>query len=301
MIISASRRTDIPAYYGEWFLNRLKEQYVLVRNPFNPSQVSRIYLREKEIDCIVFWTKNPLPFMKWLDKVNLPYYFLFTITGYGNDLERSIPAKTSVIDTFIKLSLMCGKERVIWRYDPIILTKKYNIDWHIRNFSCLAEQLHSYTTKCIFSFLHVYAKCKNILKNAGSLEITRNQKLMLAGEIAEKALSCHLDLESCATDIDLSAFGIKKGSCINRNIIENITGTGLMAGKDKYQRRDCGCIESIDIGAYNTCLGHCIYCYANTTYENSQKNHENHDPKSPLLTGRLFQSDRIYDRNTIGI
>ncbi len=297
MIISASRRTDIPAYYGEWFVNRLKEQYVLVRNPFNPSYVSRIYLKKDDIDCIVFWTKNPLPFTRWLKEIKLPYYFLFTITGYDKDLEKSIPPKESLIDAFIKLSVLFGRERVMWRYDPIILTRKYNINWHIRNFSYLAEQLHNYTTKCIFSYIHVYAKCKASLENAGSLEITDDQKLLLGREMGKTACSCGLELESCATGTDLSAFGIKKGSCIGQSAIENITGIHLNVKKDKSQRRFCGCVESIDIGAYDTCPAQCIYCYANSGYKTLIKNRENHDPESPLLTGRLSQNDRIHDRN----
>lgn len=299
MIISASRRTDIPAYYGEWFMNRLREQYVLVRNPFNPSHVSRINLKENEIDCIVFWTKNPLPFTQYLHNLDLPYYFLFTITGYDKDLEKSIPARETLIDTFISLSLLSGRERVIWRYDPVVISDKYNINWHIRNFSGLAEQLHSYTTKCIFSFLHVYSKCKACLTSAGISEISESQKIILGKEIGNIALSFHLELESCATETELSAFGINKGSCINRSVIENITGTCLALGKDKNQRRHCGCVKSIDIGAYHTCPGQCLYCYANSGYEKSRKNHEDHDPKSPLLTGRLLQSDRIYDRKEV--
>ena len=297
MIISASRRTDIPAYYGEWFMNRLREQYVLVRNPYNPSHISRISLNENEIDCIVFWTKNPLPFTKWLQKINLPYYFLFTITGYDKDLELSIPAKENLVNMFIDLSMLCGRDRVIWRYDPVVITNKYTTDWHIRNFSCLAEQLHSYTAKCIFSFLHVYSKCKASLESAGILEIIESQKIILGKELGKIALSFRLEMESCATETELSAFGIKKGSCINQLLIENMTGTSLKISKDKSQRRHCGCVESIDIGAYNTCPGHCLYCYANSGFEKSLKNHEDHDPKSPLLTGRLLHGDLIFDRN----
>ena len=297
MIISASRRTDIPAYYGEWFMNRLRENYVLVRNPFNPAYISRIRLIEKEIDCIVFWTKNPVPFIRWLPRIIVPYYFLFTITGYGRDLEKSIPEKEILVDSFIQLSSICGRERVIWRYDPVILTDNFTIEWHIRNFADLATQLHSYTGKCIFSFLHLYSKCKTSLKDTGSREITDNEKMLLSAEMAKIALSCHIELESCATETELSMFGIRNGSCINKKIIENITGFSLKTCKDKYQRKHCGCIESIDIGAYNTCPGHCLYCYANSGFDRVRRNIEDHDPKSSLLTGKLSGSDQIFDRN----
>jgi hypothetical protein len=296
MIVSASRRTDIPAYYGEWFINRLKEKYALVRNPFNHSYVSRINLLENEIDCIVFWTKNSAPFIEWLQYINIPYYFLFTITGYDKDLERSIPGKELMIDAFINLSSKCGRERVIWRYDPVVLTDKYTAEWHIRNFSGLAEKLHPYTGKCIFSFLHIYAKCKNNLRNAGSREITDSEKIFLGKEMGQIALSCHIELESCATETDLSVFGIKKGGCINKSIIENITGADLKVSKDKNQRKYCGCVESVDIGSYNTCPGNCLYCYANSGFENAWKNFKSHDPKSPLLCGHILKSDQIFDR-----
>lgn len=297
MIISASRRTDIPAYYGEWFINRLKENYVLVRNPFNPAHVSRIRLCKDDIDCIVFWTKNPMPFIRWLPFINIPYYFLFTITGYGTDLEKSIPDKELLIDSFVHLSSICGRERVVWRYDPVVLTDKYNIDWHISNFSELAEKLHSYTRKCIFSFLHLYEKCKTNLKNTGAREISGSERIILAGEMAKTANSLQIELESCATETELSMFGIRRGSCINKTIIEKMTGTRLKSVKDKYQRKHCGCLESIDIGAYNTCPGYCLYCYANSGYDRIKKNFESHDPLSPLITGRLLPGDKVFDRN----
>ncbi len=297
MIVSASRRTDIPAYYGEWFMNRLKEQYVLVRNPFNPSHISRINLTENKIDCIVFWTKNPVPFIRRLQNIQLPYYFLFTITGYDKNLERSIPDKELLIDAFIDLSSLCGMERVIWRYDPVVLTDTYTIDWHLRNFTALAEQLHAHTTKCIFSFLHLYSKCKTNLKDTGSREISDKEKMLLAKEMGRVALSFRLELESCASETELSAFGIKKGSCINQSIIERMTGIRLKTNKDKSQRQHCGCVESADIGAYNTCPGNCLYCYANSGFEKARINYMNHDPESPLLTGQLLPDDQIFDRN----
>jgi hypothetical protein len=163
----------------------------------------------------------------------------------------------------------------------------------------LAEQLHPFTCKCIFSFLQVYSKCKTSLKNAGITEINHSQKLLLCKEIGSIARSYHLEPESCATETELSAFGIRKGSCINQAIIENLTGTRLITGKDQYQRPQCRCIKSIDIGAYNTCPGHCLYCYANSGYEKSVMNHKNHDPESPLLTGTLLHSDRLFDRNNM--
>ncbi|MBN2214290.1 MAG: DUF1848 domain-containing protein [Bacteroidales bacterium] len=297
MIVSVSRRTDIPAYYGEWFINRLKEKYVLVRNPFNPSSVSRIRLHENEIDCIVFWTKNPVSFIRWLPLIRFPYYFLFTITGYGKNLEKSMPDKQMLIDAFIQLSSICGRERVIWRYDPIVLSSEFSIDWHIRNFSFLAEQLHLHTVKCIFSFLHLYAKCQTRLKKTGVKEITEKEKISLACEMAKIACAWDIVLESCASGTDLSMFGIRKGSCINKAVIENITGVSLETGKDKYQRKHCGCIESIDIGAYDTCPGNCLYCYANIGFDKVRRNYEDHDPESPLLSGHLQKRDRIFERN----
>ena len=167
MIVSASRRTDIPAYYSEWFFRRLEAGFVCVRNPRNPHQVSEIPLSPDVIDGIVFWTKNPIPMLPYLDRLrDYPYYFQFTLNPYGTDIERNVPSKNNiVIPAFQRLSSEIGKARVVWRYDPILLTEKYSMEYHITYFRLLADRLADYTEKCtVLSLIHIYkhqiCRCK---------------------------------------------------------------------------------------------------------------------------------------------
>jgi len=163
MILSVSRRTDIPAFYSEWFFNRLDDGYVLVRNPMNIHQVSRIRLSADVIDRIVFWSKNPQPIMIRLSKIEkYPFYFQFTLNAYGLDLEEKIPPISERINTFKRLAEMIGPDRVICRYDPIIVTDIYSVQFHIEQFEQLARALHSYTKRCTISFVDVYSRCHNV-------------------------------------------------------------------------------------------------------------------------------------------
>src|SRR5512143_1704999 len=162
MIISASRRTDIPAFYSEWFMKRIEEGHVMVRNPMNARQVSRISLEPELVDCIVFWTKDPsrmIGKLDVLDQKKYSYYFQFSLTPYGKDIEPSVPEKKKVVSAFIELSERIGKERVVWRYDPILLTDSINRDYHFRSFEHLAKALAGHTGKCIISFADFYKKC----------------------------------------------------------------------------------------------------------------------------------------------
>lgn len=169
MILSVSRRTDIPAFYSDWFYNRIKEGYVLVRNPFNAHQVSRIKLSPEVIDCIVFWPKNPRAMMSRLSELKgYNYYFQFTLTSYDNTIEVNVPQKKYIIDTFIELSNMIGKDRIIWRYDPILLTDRYDKQYHYKWFDYLAKRLKDYTNKCIISFMDLYRKTE---RNLGHIQL----------------------------------------------------------------------------------------------------------------------------------
>jgi hypothetical protein len=297
MIISASRRTDIPAFYGDWFINRIKSGFVFVRSPFGNNVVSRIILSPDIVDCVVFWTKNPEPF---IDKLKLieqyRYYFLFTLTGYGTDLERNIPGKKEIIGTFKKLSEKAGEGRVIWRYDPVIYTDSINIDYHLENFEHLAKELHGHTGKCIISFLCMYNKCKRNLQGTGARELREDEMFAISAKISAIADSYNIKTEACAVKTDLSSYGISPCSCIDKELIENIVGRHLTIGKDKNQRKECNCYESIDIGEYNTCLHNCLYCYANNNFETAAQNYRQHDVNSPFLTGRSLEGDIIRGR-----
>jgi len=159
MIISVSRRTDIPAFYSDWFFKRLEEGFVLVRNPMNPQQVSKVSLSKAVVDCFVFWTKNPKSMLEKLPLLaGYDYYFQFTLNPYDQEIEVNLPKKAEIIKTFIELSNLIGKDRVIWRYDPILLTDKITIGDHLEYFNILAGQLGDYTRKCVISFLDQYQK-----------------------------------------------------------------------------------------------------------------------------------------------
>lgn len=301
MIISASRRTDIPTYYSEWFYNRINEGFVCVRNPMNIHQVSRISLKPDVVDGIVFWTKNPRPMMARLDEIkDYMYYFQFTVNPYSTDIEQNIPSKSKeIIPAFHELSKKIGSKRVIWRYDPIFFTPKYNMEYHVKYFAKLAEMLSGYTDKCIISFLDLYRNTQNNTKGLGLLEITKHNMIEIAQRFSEIAHRHKMAIESCSEEIDLSQYGIIHGHCIDCNLFEYLLGCPLDLAKDNNQRLECGCIASIDIGMYNTCKNHCLYCYANYSQNAVEKNYCFHNPNSQLISGEITPEDMIYDRKVL--
>lgn len=255
MIISASRRTDIPSHYAEWLYNRIQEGYVLVRNPMNPHQISRIDLAPEMIDGIVFWTKNPAPMLSRIDELNkYTYYFQFTLNPYGKDIEQALPSKRKVIiPSFIELSNRIGADRVIWRYDPILVNKKYTIEKHISYFDMLAKLLKGYTKKCIISFVDMYRNTANNVKEL-ELETIKNKDMhILAKGFSKTAKHYGLELCTCSELIELDEYEICHAHCIDYKLLECLGNCLLIAGEDKNQRKECGCVTSVDIGAYNTC------------------------------------------------
>ncbi len=298
MIISASRRTDIPTYYSDWFFNRIKEGYVLVRNPMNAHQISKISLSPDVVDGIVFWTKNPTPMLDKLDLLkDYMYYFQFTLNAYGQDVEAGVPSKNNIIvPSFQKLSDLIGPDRVIWRYDPIFLNETYTAEYHVRYFEELAKRLSPYTKKCTISFLDFY---RNTEKNIAGLSIqkfTPEVQELLAKNLSEIAHSYGLKMDTCAEGIDLQKYGIEHARCIDDHLFGKLLNCPLKVGKDKNQRLECGCIESLDIGAYNTCKNGCRYCYANYSTKTVHTNAGKHNPQSPLLIGEVGPEDKITER-----
>lgn len=294
MIVSASRRTDIPAFYSDWLLNRVLEGYVMVRNPMNIHSVGNISLDPSVVDCMVLWTKNPerlIPRLHLLDRYT--YYFQFTITPYSQQLEPNIPNKQKIIELFQLLSRKIGQERIIWRYDPIILTEQMNINFHREAFYRMAQGLRGYTHKCVISFLDLYKKCQRNLLGIPLKQITMPDILELTQITSEIARRCSIEVVTCAEDVDLTQYGVKQGKCIDDKLISELTGKTLLISKDEYQRRECGCAASIDIGAYNTCPHGCLYCYANFNSDMVKKNFSMHKPDSPLLLGGLGPRDKI--------
>jgi DNA repair photolyase len=297
MILSASRRTDIPAFYSDWFYNRVKEGFVYVRNPMNIHQISKILINPDIVDCIVFWTKNPNAMIPRLNEINsFNYYFQFTINPYDQTLESSVPKKESIINTFKKLSDKIGNNRVVWRYDPILITNTINIDYHIKYFEEIAKKINLHTKKCTISFIDNYKKTERNLKQTTVREVTGFEVISIAKAIAEIAKSYKIEVQSCAEKHDLRNLGIKHGKCIDNEIIEAIICCPIESKKDKSQRKECGCIESIDIGEYNTCEHNCLYCYANFNHDEVQKKRQNHILTSPLLIGNITEKDVIRER-----
>ncbi|MBS6510241.1 MAG: DUF1848 domain-containing protein [Clostridiales bacterium] len=293
MIISASRRTDLPAFYADWLVKRFQEGYALVRNPMNYHQVSKILLTPEKVDGIVFWTKNPMPLLPHLHAFDAyPFYFQYTLTSYGKEMEPGIPEKgRRGIAAFRQLSERVGKERVIWRYDPILLSQRYSPEYHIRYFEQIARRLEGYTEKCIFSFLDLYPSIQKRMDESGVLPMEQEQMQKLAGRMAEIASAYHLKLETCAEPVQLSEFGIGQGSCIDAALLSRIAGKPIRAKKDKNQRAECGCAASVDIGAYGACYGGCQYCYARRDGRAKQ-----HRADSPFLLGVLEEGDIVCER-----
>ena len=298
MILSVSRRTDIPSYYSEWFYNRIKEGYVCVRNPMNPHQVSKIELSPEVVDCMVFWTKNPEPMMDRLEELSdYNYYFQFTLTGYGKDIECNVPhKKEKMIPIFQRLSKKIGSHRVIWRYDPIMFTPKYTAEYHLKAFEQISKALNGYTTKCVISFVDTYIKNQKSMKAVQAYELEEKVLKEFAEKLSEIAAKNGMEISSCAEKMDLAECGIKRSSCIDKELIEEIIGCKLEIEKDRNQRLECGCIESIDIGTYDTCKNGCIYCYANNSPKSIMDNCGKYDANSPLLCGVLNSDDRIHVR-----
>ncbi|AET68424.1 protein of unknown function (DUF1848) [Desulfosporosinus orientis DSM 765] len=295
MIVSVSRRTDIPCYYTEWLINRLKEGFVITRNPMNKAQISRLPLNPELVDCLVFWTKdaeNILRSLKLIDEMGFKYYFQHTLTPYDRTLEQNLQDKLRIEDTFIELSQLIGKERVMWRYDPIVLNDRLTIDYHKVQFERLCQKLAPFTESVTISFVQTYRKLKTPLIRA----ITCEEKAELAGFIGETAKAWGLTPKACCEKTDLTPYGIQKASCIDKAVLERVCGCSLDISPDKNQRQGCGCIESIDIGVYNTCPNGCVYCYANDSQSIALERYNSRQPDSDILCGSIAEEEKITDR-----
>lgn len=294
MIVSASRRTDIPSYYGEWLVNRLREGSVLIPNPYHAGRLGRLTLSPDIVDCIVFWSKNPAPLIDRLpeiDAMGYRYYFQFTLTPYGAALEPGLPPKDDLTRVFLKLARRVGPGRMVWRYDPIIVTPEYTVARHLECFRALCGALQGAACRCVLSFYDPYPHLGNDLRAP-----SRGEMLALAEGFAGIAAPYRLPLFTCAEEIDLSRFGIGHSACIDGALAANAAGYPLRVRKDPGQRPACGCAESVDIGAYSTCPRGCVYCYATRDEKAAKRRAAAHDPSSPMLTGRPRGDELITDR-----
>lgn len=296
MIISASRRTDIPAFYSQWFMNRIREGFLCTRNPFNSHQIQRVSLSPADVEAIVFWTRNPkqlLPHLGELKNMGHNCCFLFTITGYPRALEKKVPRPQDAIDNFINLSQQIGPEKVVWRYDPVLISSLVTLEDHKRIFGKIAAALVGHTSRVIISFADIYKKVKSNLDKFAKLnnvtisDLTKDMEslLELSAYFANTANLNGMQIQSCAEEIDLDTVGIHHGKCIDDIWLNQIFRIRFPHVKDKGQREECGCIKSTDIGMYNTCLHGCEYCYATYSEASASKNILKHDPQSPFLIG----------------
>jgi Domain of unknown function (DUF1848). len=289
VIVSASRRTDLPRWYSEWFLNRVRAGYALVRNPMNASQLRRVDLTPCAVDCFVFWSKDPANLLTGLcelDTFGYSYYFQFTLTPYGHALEPNMRDKREIEATFVALSKQIGRERVVWRYDPIILNEFTCVEYHKREFKRLCGKLAPCTDTVTISFVDMYAKLKTDLIRP----LTDGEVAELAGFIGETARAHGLRAVACCESADLSGYGIGRAACVDSARIEKLTGRKLSLPSDKNQRQGCGCVASVDLGAYNTCPAGCVYCYANNpgkdgSFSSALRRWNAHDPAGELLCG----------------
>ncbi len=299
MIISASRRCDIPSHFGEWFVNRLKEGYALVQNPYNAGRLSRVSLTSDSVDIMVFWTKNPLPFLKHLpeiDSFEIPYYFEFTLTPYGRETEKNLPDKERLIEAFIELSEKLGKHRMVWRYDPIIIDQSYTLDYHKERFYYMADRLSPYSSRCVISFVDNYKSVMSRMGRDPSLGMTSFAIDSISEMLSSVGKRHSLDIYTCAEHYDLGRFGIKNGACVDKDIIEGILGCKIDGKKDKNQRPECLCLESVDIGGYNCCANGCSYCYAVKSEGSAAANMKRHNVHSPVMIGEVSSSALITGR-----
>lgn len=297
MIINTGQRTDIVQYFTPWLLKRFEEGYVLSRNPMFPNRVNRYDLTPDKVDAVVFCSKNYEPILDDLHRITDRFntYFFYTITAYGEDVEPGVPSIEESIGILKNLTSRVGRRRVVWRYDPILVTEKYTIERHMETFSYMAKELSPYVDRCCFSFVQYYDKVPFNMPEI--IPLKDEDKLRIAEGLGRIAKENGLRIQSCMCTLDLSGYGIEKSACMTLDDIGKANGVEFKDIKHKGMRKGCSCIESRDIGWYDTCLNRCKYCYANTNPKKAFDNHKLHDVDSPLLMGHLNEGDEVINGN----
>lgn len=293
MIINTGSRTDIPAFYSNWFYQRIQEEFVCVRNPFASHLVTRFTLNPKVVDALIFCTKNPQPMLPSLQKIS-SYRQLWhvTITPYGKDIEPQVPEKKQVIASFCELSKLIGKERVVWRYDPIFFSEKYSFAYHLRAFKTMCSLLKGHTSECVFSFIDLYGKTK---KNFPEVkEVPFDQQVSLIQQFSKIAAENGIFLSSCLEDERLASCGVDVSGCLTKEKIEKALDIRLSV-PERFQppRSGCRCLLGNDIGAYQSCLHGCRYCYATDSFTLAKENYGLHEDDSPFLIGNAKEDDVV--------
>lgn len=293
MILNVSGRTDIVSFYTNWFMNRYKEGYVYVRNPFNLKLVNKISF--EDVDLIMFCTKNPIPIIDRLKEIDKPILFHITLTPYKKDIEPNVPPKGKIIEAIKKISNIIGKENVYVRYDPIFISDTYDINYHISSFDRLCTLLNGYVNKIIVSFIDDY---KNVRKNNYILKIKRfngEDYKLIGTNFYSSAKKNGMTVQTCFEDINLTEYGFIKGECLSHELAFKLTGKSYDNWTARKEKK-CNCVKMVDIGSYNTCRHFCKYCYANYDEEKVCKNYKMHDDLSPLLIGHVASDDIIKER-----
>ncbi|MCD8308253.1 MAG: DUF1848 domain-containing protein [Clostridia bacterium] len=293
MIINTGGRTDTVQYYTDWLLKRFSEGYVLTRNPLFPNKVNRYELTPDKVDCVVFCSKNYKPILPRLNEITDKFntYFHYTITAYGKDVEPGVPSIEESIQTLIQLSKIVGKNRIAWRYDPVLLTEKYTIPLHLQTFESMAKVLSPYIDRCIFSFVEMYKKLEYNMPEL--IAMTDDDMQELAKGLGGIAKKYGIYLQTCGTNSDYSRYNIHPFGCMTLEMLGNANSVAFKNLKHKGMRQGCHCIESRDICAYDTCLNGCKYCYANKNPHKAYENYKYHNPDSPLLLGEVKPTDTI--------
>ena len=293
MILFVSGRTDIVAFYSKWFMNRYREGFVDVRNPFNPKLVSRI--KFSNVDMIMFCTKNPLPIIPYLREIDKPILFHVTLTPYKKDIEPNVGDKSKIIEGIKEISKIIGKDNVVVRYDPIFINSKYTMNYHKKAFKRMCELLSGYVNRVIVSFLDNY---KNVQKNMGYLKpvpFTEDMYKEIGEYFSKWARINGMVVQTCFENRNLVEYGFVRGDCLSRELALKMTG-------NKYPKQvarkggKCECVQMVDIGVYNTCKHLCKYCYANYMEDMVLNNYLKHDDNSSLLIGELESDDIIKER-----
>ncbi len=291
MILNVSGRTDIVAFYTPWFMNRYHDGFVDVRNPFHSQLVSRIYF--SDVDAIMFCTKNPIPILPYLEKIDKPKIFHITLTPYLKDIEPYVPDKVKIIEAIKQVSTMLGSEYTYVRYDPVFINDKYTIEYHIKMFERMCKQLEGYITHIIISFLDDYKNVRKNLKILNPKVLTKEDYKKIGENFANIAKIHHMTVQTCFEEENLVEYGFIKEDCLGIELAKKLTG------KEKFKKwrartgGKCNCVEMVDIGVYNTCSHFCKYCYANYDEKKVAENMQQHDNNSSLIIGHLKPEDII--------
>lgn len=295
MILNTGQRTDIPAFYSDWLCRRIRQGFVMVRNPYYPQQVTRYRIHPDVVDLIAFCTKNPKPMLSRMEELRKYETFWFvTITPYGKEVEPNVPDPDKVIQSFQELSQIVGPSHIAFRYDPIFINEKYSVEAHIRYFEQFCCKLSGYVHEVVISFIDLYEKTRRNFPQVR--EVTMEERKAIGEAFGEIARSYHMVPYTCLEGTDMEPYGFRCTGCMSLEVIERALGEELRVPSSRTQvRSGCSCLIGNDIGAYNSCGHGCLYCYANQNRDIVKQIMRQHDPKSPFLIGHSQPDDQVHE------